>query len=53
MVQPTEGAVVRNMNFLVPHEDVPGSNSGGGKNLVFFKVSPNWLLYKLSIIIDY
>ena len=28
----------QNDSFLVPHEEVPGSNPGQGKQLVFFKV---------------
>ena len=31
----------QNDSFLVPHEDIPGSNPGRGKKLVFFKVSSN------------
>ena len=40
------GRLSRALNdfFLVPHEEVPGSNSGRGKQLVFLKVSPNSLL---------
>ena len=30
--------------FLVSHEEVPGSNPGKGKQLVFFKVYSNSLL---------
>ena len=35
----------QNDYFLVPHVEIPGSNLGRGKQLVFFKVSSNWLLY--------
>ena len=31
----------QNDSFLVPHEEVPGSNPGRGKQLVFFKVYSN------------
>ena len=30
-----------NDSFLDPHEQIPGSNPGRGKQLVFFKVSSN------------
>ena len=34
----------QNDSFLVPHEEVPGSNPGRGKQLLFFKESSNSLL---------
>ena len=38
---------VQNDSFPVPHEEVPGSNTRRGKQLVFFKVSSNSLLLTL------
>ena len=37
----------QNDSFLGPHEEVPGSNPGRGKKLVFFKVSSKSLLQTL------
>ena len=37
----------QNDSFLVPREEVPGSNPGQGKQLVLFKVSSNTLLQTL------
>ena len=37
----------KNDSFLVPSVEVPVSNPGQGKQLVFFKVSSNLLLYTL------
>ena len=36
-VQPTEGPVVRKKYFIVPHEEVPGSNLWKGKKLKLFQ----------------
>ena len=42
----------QNDYFLVPKEEVPGSNTVQDNQLVFFKVSWNWLLYyNISILV--